>query len=317
MLSLVIAVTSFIAMAEGTGHSFQSVFTECVFRVLMISKRDRQRSYSIEALERTHLKKNRDYKVSKAIIDIFRLDKYEIDGFEVLVFNEDAQSGKYIFYLHGGAFTEQPLIFHYGFLDQLARETDSTVIMPVYPKAPTYTYQTTIQMVVNTYIDMLSRINSNDIFIMGDSAGAAMAISVCQYLAQNDILMPKEMIIFSPCVDGTLKNPDIALYEDRDLMLAKNILEVKILSYAGSEENLTDYLVSPIYGPLDCLPPTAIFVGSEEILLPDIRLFVEKAKEQGADITCFEYRDMQHVFPLYPTPEGKETRKFVQEILLK
>jgi hypothetical protein len=104
--------------------------------------------------------------------------------------------------------------------------------MPVYPKAPLHLSDDHSD-VVNTYIDMLSRINSNDIFIMATAPGAAMAIRCASTLLRTTSLMPKENDNLQALAwTETLKNPDIALYEDR-ILSCQNILEVKILSYAG------------------------------------------------------------------------------------
>lgn len=316
LLSLTLLFTSFVVYAEaGRGQSYQSLAVEGVFRVLMISKRHRSIEGCLKRLEVSRVS-NENYKVPQNYIDNYNLAIYTVNDFEVCVFNEEATSGKYIFYLHGGAFVDQPLIFHYEFLERLSTDMDCTIVMPVYPKAPNYTFETAIPMVVNTYKDLLNRVDSNNITVMGDSAGASMSLSVCQYFNEANIPQPKDIIVFSPCMDGTMSNPEIYDYENRDLLLAMNVLKTKLNSYAGGEANLTNYLVSPICGDFHNLAPITLFTGTEEVLLPDMQLFHEKAIAEGIDLTYYEYNNMLHVFPLYPIPEGEEVRGIINNIIL-
>lgn len=316
MLLLAMSFSIFVIYAEAIrGQSFQSLACEGVFQVLMISKRHRSVESCLKRLEKSRIE-NENYTVPESYIKNYDLDIYTIDGFEVCVFNENAQSGKYIFYLHGGAYVDQPLIFHYQFLTKLSEELDCTIIMPVYPKAPNYTYETTIPMVVDTYQDLLTRVDSANITVMGDSAGASMAISLCEHFNIIGIPQPSELIVFSPCIDATFTNPDIAEYEDKDLLLALNVLKTKLLSYAGSEEALSDYLVSPIKGDYSNIAPITLFVGTYEVLLPDIRIFHENCVATCVEIDYYEYENMLHVFPLYPIPEAVEVRGIIKTIIL-
>ena len=57
-----------------------------------------------------------------------------------LIINEN-DNPKKIFYLHGGSYIENPLLFHYKFLDDIAKRTNLEVIVPIYPKAPKYNYE--------------------------------------------------------------------------------------------------------------------------------------------------------------------------------
>jgi acetyl esterase/lipase len=314
-LILVLLITSFVVCAEGTGNSYQSVVANGIFRMLAYNTKHNSREWGLARLEKTR-KINENYTVPGNYLDNYNLDVYKIDNFEVVVFNKNASSGKYVFYLHGGAFTEQPLVFHYDFLKKLSKETNSTIVMPIYPKAPNYTYETSISMVLNTYLDLATRVASENITIMGDSAGASMSLSLCQYFSKNDINQPKDIILFSPMMDGKLDNPEIVGQQEKDLMLALETLKVKVESYAGGCENLENYLVSPIYGDFTNLAPITIFMGTEEILLPDVRLFVTSMQNE-IPIEYYEYDNMLHDFAIFPMREGKEVRQIIKNIMAK
>jgi acetyl esterase/lipase len=301
---------------KSRNESPEALGCEVILDTIKLFKQNRTEEKCIEKLEDSRIV-NEDYTVPNHYINTFNLDVYEIDDFQVCVFNADAESGEYIFYLHGGAFVYQPLYYHYNFLDNLSKELDCTIIMPVYPKAPNYTYEKTISMVTDTYLDLLTEVESENITIMGDSAGASMSISLCEYFDVMDIQQPNQIIVFSPFMDAALDNPEIADYEDSDALLIPMLTRVKFVAYAGSEEELDNYLVSPMYGDYTNIAPLTIFMGSQEIFLPDVEDFYESATEQNLDVNLYVYENMLHVFPLYPIPESREVRLLIKDMILK
>lgn len=313
-LILTLLLSSFVVCAEGTGHSHQSVIANGIFRLLSYNTTHNSREWGLKRLEKNR-KINEKYSVPGNYLNSYNLDIYQIDNFEVAVFNKNAASDNYIFYLHGGAFAEQPLVFHFDFLKKLSNETNATIVMPIYPKAPNYTFETSISMVLNTYLDLLTKVDSENITIMGDSAGASMSLSICQYFNKNDIPQPNNIILFSPMMDCKLDNPEIPNFQGKDLLLALETLKVKVESYAGSYENLENYLVSPIYGDFDNLAPITIFMGTEEILLPDVLDFVNTYQNK-IPLEYYEYDNMLHAFAIFPIPEGKEVRQIIKNIML-
>ena len=64
-----------------------------------------------------------------------------------------------------------------------------------------------------------------------------------------------------------------------------------------------DPLISPIYADLGNLPPLLIQVGMNEMLYDHCRMFAEKAKDAGVDVTLQEYPDMVHAWHLMDLPE--------------
>ena len=78
-----------------------------------------------------------------------------------------------------------------------------------------------------------------------------------------------------------------------------------------------DYKVSPLFGEVDKLPKTTVFVGTHEIIYPDIVEFYNKLHDNGVDAELIVGEEMSHVYPLYPmVPEAKEAFNQIVEILL-
>lgn len=82
--------------------------------------------------------------------------------------------------------------------------------------------------------------------------------------------------------------------------------------YVGDNDPCLPW-ISPLYGDLNGLPPTLIYVGEDEILFNDSTRFAEKAKEAGVDITLRIGAGMVHCYPLLP-PFIPEARQAMTEI---
>lgn len=306
---------SFVAVAEiSRDQSWQSFFIEYGARVFLTAKRNADDDKCQKILEKAS-KRNEDYSISSFYIKHYKLELYKINGFEVCIFNSEASSNKCIYYLHGGAYVDQPLLPHFSFLKKLSSELACAIVMPIYPKAPNYTYESTIAMVFDGYQDLLLRNDPSDISIMGDSAGGGMALALCEYCKIKEVPQPSNVIMFSPCVDATLSIVDNE-YAEKDPMISDNIVRAKLLAYAGDEESLTNYLVSPIYGDFTDIAPMTVFVGTYELLLPYIRQLKADADSLNITMNYYEYERMLHVFPLMPIPESREVRAIIKKIVL-
>src|SRR5262249_27809361 len=68
------------------------------------------------------------------------------------------------------------------------------------------------------------------------------------------------------------------------------------LLWAGDVDR-ADPRVSPLFGSLDGLPPTAVYSGSLDLLSPDTLRLRERALAEGADITFVLRKGEPHVWP--------------------
>lgn len=244
----------------------------------------------------------------KSLVNITNIDEFEIYRFGNLEHNN-----KCILYLHGGAYIAQPLRQHWKFVDYLNSKTNLPIYLPVYPKAPKYNYVDGYNYIMKVYKDLINK-GYTEIIIMGDSAGAGMALSLCELLKADGLLLPKKLILMSPWVDLTMENPDINKYEKVDPMLSAIGLNHIAKKWANGTD-LYNYLLSPIYGDLNDLPEIDLFIGTHEIFLPDVKLLYEKLKLKGNKIKYFEYKMMNHVFPLYPIPEANFAKKEIVNLI--
>lgn len=228
------------------------------------------------------------------------------------IFNIGENNKRVILYLHGGAYNCQPSIFHYRFADFLYQKTGIKVIFPIYPKAPKYNYKDCYEMLDYIYNNIIDE-GYDEIIFMGDSAGGGLALSYYQYLKKNHLRTANRLVLISPWLDLSMTNPQIINYEDRDPMISREGLKYMGKIWADNED-LKQYMLSPIYGDLTYLPKTLIFTGTDEILYPDIKLLMKKLKN-NKKVTYYKYQKMNHVFVLFPIPEGKIARNQIVDFL--
>ena len=135
---------------------------------------------------------------------------------------------------------------------------------------------------------------------------------LCQKLKELGLPQPNRVVALSPWADLTMT-------ENADEETARDpVLSVERLKYSSelyAAGNLCAPMVSPVYGDLTGLPPSLIFAGSDEILLPDSVRMADRLRESGCTCELHVEADMWHVYVLYGIPEAKEALCRIQEYL--
>lgn len=217
-------------------------------------------------------------------------------------YNGDLNSlkSKVIVYIHGGSFIENIISFQLKFAMKIAKKSDSTLIIPMYPLLPTGNYRKMYEAIYPLY----NSINSENINLLGDSAGGGFILSFAMYLREKNINSVKNVIMMSPWLDVSMSNPDLQKSEKLDSMCA-----IEGNKYAGrlwaNDIDTKNYLVSPIYGNFYKLPLLTIITGTRDILQPDCKLLSNKLNMLNINHNYIEYKNQGHDFGAYPTKEGK------------
>lgn len=238
------------------------------------------------------------------------VEEEEFEHMPVLYLNKEG-SGKSILYLHGGSYLHEPDPHHFLFLNKLIKRTDAKVILPVYPKAPKHDFAESYDLLTKFYEEIGKE---QEVILMGDSAGGGLAIGIAQHLQKLGLKSPLGIIVFSPWLDLTMENPQIKEFEKVDPWL-RHDSSIPIAKSWANGTDLKDYRISPTYGILDDLKNLSIFVGTREILYPDIMKFAEKLKENQIEFNLFIGQGLNHVYPLFPIPEADEAIEEISNII--
>ncbi|SEN00457.1 Acetyl esterase/lipase [bacterium A37T11] len=222
------------------------------------------------------------------------------------------KSQKKLIFFHGGGYVLNFSYFHWKLITRLVKMTGYTIIAPDYPLLPAI-YKERLNMGLQLYRDLLKKDDAADIVFMGDSSGGNLALSLAQLLAHEGMPQPAQIILLSPWLDVTMSNPAIHAIGKHDPVLSAGDNTLGKL-HAG-DRDLTDYLVSPLYGSLKDLGKLSLFTGTDDILNPDARLLYSKAKAEDTPLNFFEYEHMIHDWILFPIPEASHAFKQIVQLL--
>ncbi|NWK85305.1 alpha/beta hydrolase [Staphylococcus sp. GSSP0090] len=241
-----------------------------------------------------------------------------IEGSTVYVVNDhNDRQQPVILYIHGGAWFQNPLKYHFDFIDSLAEVLDAKVIMPIYPKVPHATYKETLSLLQTLYAQLLKEVeNAHQITIMGDSAGGQIALSFAQYIKTLNLVQPSNIVLLSPVLDATFSNPEAKIYEKIDPMLAIEGSKYFIKLWAN-ELDLTDWRVSPIFGDLEGLGHITISIGTKETLYPDAVKLSNMLNAQHIQHDFIPGYNLFHIHPIFPIPEKDQFIETINKIIKK
>ena len=198
--------------------------------------------------------------------------KFTISDSDVTEIAQPNGSEKLLIYVHGGAFVCGPAQHHWDTIAKISKNTDYNIWMCVYPKAPEHNITSINASIDQVYGQVLKEYKSQNIVLIGDSAGATLILTLAQRLIRDQNPLPKKIILISPVLDASMQNPDIKSIEPFDPMLGiKGVLGAKQM--AADQLALNDPAISPIYGKFNDFPETILFAGEYDITYPDqIRL---------------------------------------------
>ena len=205
------------------------------------------------------------------------------EGMPVVQITPAHPDGKYVVAIHGGAFIFPPSIFHWIDYTVMAYQTGATIEVPIYPLLQQGGTAGTVVPKMADLINMEDmQHGTSNVSVIGDSAGGTLALASVEYLVAHGEPVPSSMVLLSPWLDVSLTNPNIALVHDPLLPVVPGQVIGK--EWAGNlPEN--NYMVSPLYGSLNGLPPTYVYEGSADSLAPDVLVLQHNAALTGAPIS--------------------------------
>ncbi len=238
-----------------------------------------------------------------------RIEERDFDGWPVYTLTPPDARGGPVLYLHGGAHAVEILPAHWSFVTTLAVRTGRPVVVPIYPLVPAVTHRDVHPVLRRLYTGL-----PPGAAVMGDSAGAGMALSLVANLPP-DVPRPDHLVLLSPSVDLTFANPAIAAAAPRDPLLRVDHVRELGRLYAGAD-GPEHPRASPINGPLDHLGAVTVFTSTRDLLNADAhRLRDLAATAPGTTVTLHEAADMIHDWMLMPIPEAKTVLAHLADLL--
>ncbi|TCD54252.1 alpha/beta hydrolase [Alloscardovia theropitheci] len=233
-------------------------------------------------------------------------------------FNDTIAPHTTILYIHGGAYVSGISPMYVAFATRLANRLGVNVLVPDYNPAPYGTAEDAYRQITALYTQYRELNPHQKIILLGDSAGAGLALGLAQEWSHKGIQAPEGIIAISPWVDANLTNPEIEAYADRDPMLVADTLRVDAREWAGNW-SMSDPRISPALGDLKALKNSqvTIFVGTDEIFFPDVTNFATALTTAGVHTKLHIGEKMVHAYPLIPIPEAKESIDHIEMAVIE
>lgn len=233
--------------------------------------------------------------------DSYAVETEKIEGRKVFIIKKDKEtdSDTIILYLHGGSYMAELKQEHWLFFEGLLQDTNATLVVPDYPLTPKYNYKDVFTMMEPCYEKILENEQDKTWIVMGDSAGGGLALALLEKMGEKGRKMPDALFLLSPWLDTSMENQKIDEVQSKDPMLSKPALKLAGEQYGRDIKEEDNYLVDPLYGPLQNLCPIVVFTGTADILNPDVAILEQRCKEAGTQITVKEYENAIHDFILY------------------
>ncbi len=198
--------------------------------------------------------------------------------------------------LHGGGYNAGSSRTHRKMAANLSRAAYMRVLTPDYRLAPEHPFPAAVKDALLAYKWLLAQgFTEDNMIVGGDSAGGGLALSMLLALREGGAPMPRAAILMAPWTDLSCSSASYERLRQFDPIITKERLREAGEWYAGGRSP-TDPMASPMFADLRGLPPMFVSAGADETMVDDSRIFAERAKAAGVDVTLKIYPDMWHVF---------------------
>lgn len=239
--------------------------------------------------------------------------EYRVGDMQVFEVAPEDDTKPVVMYLHGGAYVHNFTQQHWKAIEEWAKTTGCGIVAPNYPLLPLHTAAEAHPLMMRLYRELIKRVPASRVLIMGDSAGGGFTLALAQQIRNESLDLPCHLVLISPWVDVIGGDASI---QERDNWLTIDVLKKYGKDWANGID-VKDPMISPLFGNMRGLPPTDLFTGTWEVFYTDVMKTYDKMKGADVEVRLHVAEKMGHVFPLWPSPEGRKARKEIADIILK
>lgn len=228
-----------------------------------------------------------------------------------------------ILYLHGGAFVTCGLNTHRALVARLSRAADAGVLNVNYRMLPSHRISDAINDGLNGLRWLRRRgYDPARIVVAGDSAGGYLAFMTTLAAIRCELGRPAGVATVSPFTDADPAGKLVHRNARRCSMFPSEALAVfaRYLRQAqlrGAREQVSGQVVSPVDADLSGLPPVAIHVSGDELLLADAETMAQRLDLAGVRCDLHVWNGQIHDFPLAADvlPEGRRAIRYLGDFV--
>ena len=138
-----------------------------------------------------------------------------------------------------------------------------------------------------------------------------MVLSLALLARDRGLPQPRAIVAFSPATDNCEDLPSHKANIKTDYMLtdavSRGIADV-LFDHKPTEEELKQYLLSPLYGNYEGIAPIHLSASVTETLYDDAVLLYDKLRREGHEVGFDEKQGVCHAYQIMTyMPEAKQT----------
>jgi monoterpene epsilon-lactone hydrolase len=250
-------------------------------------------------------------------VDSYRAESVELAGVPAeWVLADGVAPERTVLYFHGGGYLAGSAAQYRGITVPLARAAAARVLAVDYRLAPEHPFPAALEDAVTAYRWLLdSGTDPAHLVVAGDSAGAALAVSVLVDARDRGLPLAGALFGTSPYADLTASGASLdepALNQGR-YTKARVTAMMRLLLAAGTTDP-ADPRLSPVFAELAGLPPMLIQVGGMDNLRDDGVRLAHRAEASGVQVVLTDYPDSEHIWTVRGTnPVDPEAARAVAE----
>ena len=220
-------------------------------------------------------------------------------------------------YFFGGAFVAGGPDEDVTIMSPLADQLGIPIYGPFYPLSPESVFPEAIDVGLAAYETLLEKYSADKIAIVGESAGANLAITVALKAMSEGLSAPACLVPISPASDLGLTGHSATLDLDPTMKAAER-WDLVMNLYVG-EAGIDHPLVSPIHAAFPPgFPPTLITTGTRDFLLSDCVRLHQVMRTAGVDVSINVWDGMWHVFEhFYGIPEAGQSLSEISNFIVR
>jgi len=211
----------------------------------------------------------------------------------------DADRAQVLVLMHGGGFALGSAHSHRKLAGHLAKACGTAAFVVDFRRAPEHPYPAQVEDGLAVYEALLGAGHRpEDLTLVGDSAGANLAISMTLRLAAEGRPAPSGVVAISPWLNMENTGATIETNDATDFLITREGLQGNIDRYLSGGASPTDPMVNPLYADYGGFPRLYVCASDAESLFDDAERLVGLARAAGVDVTYSIGRGQQHVYPL-------------------
>lgn len=210
----------------------------------------------------------------------------------------DADPAQVLVLFHGGGFALGSSASHRKLGGHLAKAVGAHCFVADFRRAPEAKFPAQLEDGEAMFQALIAQGHrAEDITLVGDSAGANLAISTTFRLMAAGGPVPRRVVTMSPWLNMENDGETIVTNDATDFLITREGLQGNIDRYIAGATSPTDPWANPLYQDFSGFPRLYICAGDVESLYDDSVRLERLARAAGVDVTFSVGEGMQHVYP--------------------